>query len=279
VTIQEALRWARFYDQTLSIASIRILLAHSIHQPIFFLLTHPDHSIEEDHFKTFQTDIQKLKEGSPLSRILGEREFWSLPFKLNDATLDPRPDSECLIDAVLKHFPDKSHPLRILDLGTGTGCLLIALLSEYQNATGVGVDQSLLALDAAQANANALLETSKRATFVQSNWFSDVQGSFDVIISNPPYITESEYKTLDKNVKEHDPYDALVGGKDGLAAYKNIIQNAAPFLSPKGILVLEIGHQQKDTVSLLLEASGFQIITILKDLSGIDRCLVASLDL
>ncbi len=277
MNLSEVLQWARAYDASLSLPVIRILLARTLNQSPLFLLKNPSYVLQAENLKTFQGALKKLSEGMPLSRILGEREFWSLLFKLNESTLDPRPDSECLVEAVMHQIPDSTRPLRILDLGTGTGCLLISLLSEYPKAVGIGVDQSAQALDAARANADNLLESPKRASFLESNWFSEVQGTFDVIISNPPYISENEYQVLDKSVKDYDPQAALVGGEDGLQAYQHIIQNARPFLNPEGILVLEIGYQQNESVSVLLKENSFQRVAIQKDLAGIDRCLVSKL--
>ena len=279
MTLQEAFQWARAYDVSLPISAIRTLLARAISQPLLFLLTHSTSKLDEKNLNTFQEMVKELSQGMPLSRIFKEREFWSLPFKLNEATLDPRPDSECLIEAVIRQRPDRTDPLKILDLGTGTGCLLIALLSEYPHATGIGIDQSQKALEAARTNADNLLKNPRQASFLESNWFSAIEGTFDVIISNPPYISETEYQTLDKNVKDYDPYDSLVGGGDGLQAYQHIIQKAASFLSPDGLFVLEIGHRQKESVGVLLKENSFHIISIQKDLAGIDRCLVSKLGL
>ena len=164
--------------------------------------------------------VYRRCQGEPLSKIIGQREFWSLPFKVTTDTLDPRPDSETIIQAVLHHFPDRHKALNLVDFGTGTGCLLLSALSEYPNSAGIGVDISDAALAVAQENAQRL-GLSQRASFVHSNWAEGVDGEFDVLISNPPYIGLSE--PLEAAVKEYDPPQALYGGEDGLEAYRILL--------------------------------------------------------
>jgi release factor glutamine methyltransferase len=242
-----------------------------------FLFTNPTYPLSEEERRVFEHQVHQLNQGVPLSRLLGEREFWSLPFLLNKDTLDPRADSECLVEAVLKQYPDRHSPLRILDLGTGTGCLLIALLSEYLNAEGVGVDISEGALDMARLNAEKNLG-SPRAQFIRSSWFEGVTGLFDIIISNPPYISSSDYETLDDNVRLYDPIRALVAEEDGLACYHDIISKSGQFLKDSGHLCLELGIHQVMPVSDILKHHGFTVISIEKDLSGVERCMVSSYD-
>ncbi len=256
---------------------IRQILSHITGKSASYFFTHSNDELSPQQREIFDHRIHQLSQGMPLSRILGEREFWSLPFALNQDTLDPRPDSECLVESVLKYRPDHQASMRILDLGTGSGCLLISLLSEYKNATGIGVDLSFKALDAARQNAQSILKDT-RAHFTQSHWFEAVEGLFDVIISNPPYIAQKDYDTLDYHVRGYDPVLALVGGDDGLQCYREIIEKAGPFLKSSGLLALEIGVHQAQSVSDLLKAHGFTKIKIEKDLAGIERCLISSYD-
>ncbi|MFN7662595.1 MAG: peptide chain release factor N(5)-glutamine methyltransferase [Alphaproteobacteria bacterium] len=252
---------------------LRVLLAHLMKQPMEFLLAHPETLVPSDVAQQFLRQVEKLAQGMPLSRLLGKREFWGMDFELSPETLDPRPDSETLIEAVLKNRPDRRPPLNILDLGTGTGCLIVSLLKEYPNAQGLAVDQSLGALEMAKKNAEAN-GVSKRLKFHHSDWFKGVQGTFDIIISNPPYITNKDYETLDQTVQNYDPIKALVAGEEGLDCYKTIIPAAPMFLKKRGLLVLEIGYGECDSVQGLMKQSGFHNIQVYKDLGGIERCLL-----
>jgi release factor glutamine methyltransferase len=213
----------------------------------------------------------------PVSRILGEREFWSLSFALNDATLDPRPDSETLVEAVLAELPDRQAALRLLDLGTGSGCLLLALLSELPQAQGCGIDVSEAALTQATANA-ARLGLAARVRFCRRSWEDGLDlgaAPWDVVVSNPPYIASAEIAALAPEVAGYDPITALDGGADGLDAYRALIPAAAAVLAPGGLLALEIGQGQAAAVEDLLAAAGLTPLRRAADLAGIDRCLLA----
>ena len=195
----------------------------------------------------------------PVARILGEWEFWSLPFTLAPETLVPRPDSETVVAAALINLGDRRHQsdgLRVLDLGTGTGCLLVALLHELPGATGLGVDLSDEALAIATINARRN-HIGKRAQFQRSDWHHHIEGQFDLIVSNPPYISDPVIDTLEPEVRLHDPRLALSGGHDGLDAYRILMQGLPKLLAPDGVAVLEIGSDQSETVARLARDSGF----------------------
>ncbi len=222
-------------------------------------------------------------DGEPVSRILGEREFWSLPFLLSPATLDPRADTETLVTHVLSVLPAqecKDKPLRILDLGTGTGCILLSLLSEYPRASGIGTDLSVAALDMARKNAQRL-GFSNRVSFVAGNWLEPISGSFDIIISNPPYIRRDEIKALAPQVAKYDPHLALDGGDDGLLAYRSFIPELPRVLAPAGLVFLEIGDGQQNIVAKLLKLanfdSSFEKFTFKQDLCGKVRSVAGRL--
>ncbi len=195
----------------------------------------------------------------PVSRIIGSRDFWGLPFTLNAATLDPRPDSEALVETALNIVKAEGWsqaPLRILDLGTGSGCLLLALLSELPAATGVGTDIAAPALDAARENA-ARLGLADRADFIAADWLDGVQGAFDLVISNPPYIPAPAIATLPPEVR-CDPVLALNGGESGLDAYRRIVPALAGAMREGGWVVLETGPRQAESVWHLLDQAGFR---------------------
>lgn len=210
----------------------------------------------------------------PVWRILGEREFWGLRFRLSPATLEPRPDTETLVEAALDILKARrNEPLSILDLGTGTGCLLIATLSEFQQARGLGIDLSQEACATAAANA-ALNGLAGRATFRQGNWTQGIEGRFDLILSNPPYIRDDEIAGLAPEVRDYDPRLALDGGADGLDPYRDFAANLPRLLAPKGVIVLEIGAGQEADVVALMRQAGLAHFGTRHDLGGHARALI-----
>ena len=216
----------------------------------------------------------------PVSRILGAREFWGRRFAVTPATLDPRPDTETLIEAALAIVDEeggRARPLRLLDLGTGTGCILLTLLAELPQATGVGVDISRQALDVARANAESL-RLSGRAEFRCGDWTAPVSGSFDLILSNPPYIPSGDIAALDLDVRDYDPRPALDGGEDGFTAYRRIAHEAMAIAAPGAWLALEAGAGQMRQLRDLLVKTGWQqdlsSPRVYADLSGQDRVVV-----
>jgi len=252
------------------------LLTSALNRENSFVTLNPSYLLSEEEEGILQTWLERRLQGEPLSRIKGVREFWSLPFHLNEHTLDPRPDTEVIVEGVLKWVGDrKDSPWRILDLGTGSGCLLIALLSELSCATGIGVDLSEGALDMAKSNA-ALNGVDERATFQQGNWGAGLMGSFDIIVSNPPYVPLKDKNILEKGVLHFDPSSALFGGEDGLDCYPILIGDIKRLLLPYGIVALEIGYDQRQAVESLLHSAGLKTLSILKDLAGIERGIVSA---
>ena len=253
---------------------IRLLLSYvtgKSYEQVFFekeFLLSP-----EQHTK-FEELVKRRAGHEPLSKIIGCREFWGLTFKVTKDTLDPRPDSEVMIEAVLKEFPDKDLSFRCLDLGTGTGCLLLSILSEYQKAFGVGVDVSEPALNVAKQNAVSLGFVD-RSTFCLSNWAENVGGIYDLIISNPPYIGINE--PLQPNVKDFDPHLALYAGEDGLEAYRILFSQIGRVCHPGTKIFMEIGEGQRESVVLIAKENRFILKDIYNDLAGIERVLSFSL--
>ncbi|MGQ3301330.1 peptide chain release factor N(5)-glutamine methyltransferase [Reyranella sp.] len=215
----------------------------------------------------------------PMAYILGEREFWGLPFTVSPAVLIPRPDSETVIETVLDLLPDRSRKLRILDLGLGSGCLLLTLLREYPQATGVGIDASEAALAVARANAETLGVASRArlraADWRQEGWTSSLEGPFDLLVSNPPYIESAAVEGLMPEVSAHEPRLALDGGADGLAAYRIIAAAAPRLVTAGGWAVVEGGEGQAADIAALFAAAGFSPRSPRQDLGGVDRVVPA----
>ncbi|EKS37323.1 peptide chain release factor N(5)-glutamine methyltransferase [Afipia broomeae] len=220
---------------------------------------------------------QRRLSHEPVARILGHKEFWGLDLRLSDATLVPRPDTETIVAAALQIVRNHSvsnRPLRIADIGTGSGAILLALLSELPAATGIGTDISPAALETAGLNAQRL-GLADRISFVQCDYASALSGRFDLIVSNPPYIRSADIAALDHDVRDHDPHLALDGGIDGLDAYRAITPQAAALLAPGGVLIFEVGHDQSEQVSALMHAAGLTLPYPPKaDLGGIYRAVM-----
>jgi len=215
--------------------------------------------------------------GEPVARILGVREFWGLPFRLSEATLVPRPDTETVVERALELFREQelSHPPRIADVGTGSGAILLALLHEIPDAFGVGTDLSLTALETAKANA-AALGLGDRSAFVACSYAAALRGPFDLIVSNPPYIPSGEIPKLSIEVREHDPHLALDGGNDGYDAYRALIPQAAERLVSGGALIVEAGQGQARDIETLMMAAALSVDRPAKaDLGGILRAVSA----
>lgn len=238
------------------------------------LLTKPDAILPQAHVQQLIEARHARLSGMPVHRIIGYREFFGLRFMLSDETLEPRPDSECVVELALSALLAKiTEPLAILDLGAGTGILAISLLSRLVNAKAIAVDVSAGALSTAARNAD-LNGVALRFQALKSNWWENVEGKFDLIVSNPPYIRTGEISQLSTEVRNHDPVLALDGGADGLAAYRAIASQAKEFLTENGVVVLEIGHDQRESVTAIFNDCGFRLAGAAKDLGGHDRGLV-----
>ncbi len=258
---------------------VKILMAYSLGISRTALSALPfDYQVPPAQYRAFQTALDQRKRFQPIAQIIGCREFWGRDFQVSADVLDPRADSEVLIDYALRAFAGAA-PDRVLDLGLGTGCLLLTLLCEWSLARGVGVDISSPALAVARANAEAL-GVSSRADLRLGDWFSAIKppinraDKFDIILSNPPYIAEHERADLPPDVAEWEPSVALFGGADGLAAYRIIAAQAGDYLRAGGVLLLEIGHKQAGAVADLFanhSANHWQPPTIHQDLNGKDR--------
>lgn len=253
----------------------QLLLAHALGARPELVLGHPERSLTPACRARFEALVERRAAREPVSRILGRREFWSLPFRLAPTVLDPRPESEVLVEAVVARLPQRAAPRALLDLGTGSGCLLLALLAELPGTRGLGVDRDAQALAAARDNA-AALGLEARAEFRVSDWGAELEGSFDVIVANPPYVAEHEWPALPPEVRLYDPPGALVGGADGLAAYRALLPRAARLLAAGGLLALEHGERQGPALRALLARHRLAAAAEVRDLAGRERCLLAT---
>jgi release factor glutamine methyltransferase len=266
----ERLRMARCDSPDLD---ARVLLKEALHLSDLELVTAADHVASPEAALTLAAMVARRVAGEPVARILGHREFWGMRFDLGPDTLVPRPDSETVVETVHEVF-GTAGLRRVLDLGTGTGCLLISVLHDYPEASGVGVDVSAGALAVAQGNAERL-GVGARAAFVRSDWGAEIADVFDLIVSNPPYIVRADISGLDAEVRLHDPALALDGGADGLDAYRAVARDAARLLTPDGVLIAELGAGQAADVAGIMAAEGLvQHGAARPDLAGIPRALV-----
>ena len=253
----------------------RLLLSHVLDCRAEDLLRDPRAAVPLAQAQRFAGLVQRRVQHEPTAFLLGWQEFWSLRFAVSPATLIPRADSETLVEAVLAALPERAAPLRVLDLGTGTGCLLLAVLSEYPNATGVGLDLNPAAAALAAGNARAL-GLADRAAFLAADWAAPLAGRFDLVLSNPPYIEAAAIPGLMPEVVAHEPARALDGGADGLVAYRAILAELPRLLRPGGVAVLELGAGQGPAVKALAAGAGLETLALRPDLGGIDRAIVVS---
>ncbi len=221
----------------------------------------------------FESYLARRLRGEPVSRILCRREFWGLDFVIGAGVFDPRPESETLVEAILRYRPKET--AHMVDLGAGSGCLSLSVLAECPDMRGVGIDVLPEAVHMARHNAR-VLGLSSRAHFFIGDWMFDYQGAFDLVISNPPYICSGELGFLAAEVRCHDPLSALDGGTDGLSAYRRIAKLAPVLLVPDGRVIVEVGEGQADDVGEIFTLAGLNIDDIMKDLSGCQRVVVAS---
>jgi len=254
----------------------RILTGHALGLDLTGMISAAQRQLTPDESKRLEEFARRRLAGEPVARILGEKEFWGLPLQLSSATLVPRPDTETVVELALELVRadgDLDRPLRIADLGTGSGAILLALLSELPAAQGFGTDISAAALHTASANA-ARAGLSKRATFVACDYASGLSGPFNLIVSNPPYVRTADIDGLAVDVREYDPPAALDGGADGLDAYRALIPQAAGLLAPGAALVVEAGEGQSAQIQALMTAAGLMpVIAPKADLAGIPRAV------
>jgi len=285
VSVSEALHHVAQFFRTNGIeeaeADARALIGHALHLDRARLIAQSDRVLESREVTVISALATRRLRREPVSRILGQKEFWSLPISVTPDVLVPRPETETVVEAALDFVMRSGlrlEKLRILDIGTGSGALLVALLNELPNAAGTGTDVSSAALDVARANA-ARCRVASRCNFVVCNIANGVEGPFDLIVSNPPYIAHDEIVTLAPEVRDYDPQVALDGGRDGLDVYRAIAGDAKRILAPGGRLFVELGVGQDQRVRALFTEAGLSPGTPRKDLAGISRVLGAGFTL
>ena len=269
-------------------ADARLLIAAALGLDRTAMTVQSERQLTPDETNAIEAMVARRLKHEPVARILGRKEFWSLPLAISDDVLVPRPETETVVEAALDFVARggngmlnlglkdlRMEPLRVLDIGTGSGALLLALLSELTNARGTGTDISAAALAVARANAQRL-GLASRCAFVECDIAEGITGPFDLIVSNPPYIAHDDIATLDSDVRDYDPRLALDGGRDGLDAYRTIARDAPRLLAPGGRLIVELGAGQESAVGALFTEAGLTVGSARNDLAGIARALGAS---
>ena len=254
----------------------RLLLEHICGTDRNTLLVHGDRTVSPEEEKQYLDAVERRSRRIPLQQITGQQEFMGLPFWVNSNVLIPRQDTEVLVEEVLKHTHDG---MQILDMCTGSGCILISILHYSNDCEGLGVDISSPALEVAEENAERLLSgrTGVSARFLQSDLFEAVDGKYDILVSNPPYIRSAVVDTLMPEVKDYEPRIALDGEEDGLVFYRRILSDCRKNLKKGGMLFFEIGYDQAEAVKGMMEQAGFLEVTVKKDFGGLDRVVFGTL--
>ncbi|MCP1336133.1 peptide chain release factor N(5)-glutamine methyltransferase [Futiania mangrovi] len=277
-TVGAALAWARTRLRAAGVpdagVDARVLLRGVTDLDAAAIIARPEQALDPEARTRYADAIGRRETREPVAHILGVREFWGLMLEVSPATLIPRPDTETLVEAALARVTDRRARLRVLDLGTGTGAILLALLHEMPRAEGLGTDVSADAVALARRNA-ARHGLGPRARFAVADWFDGLDGTFDLIVSNPPYIAGGDIAGLEPDVAVHEPAAALDGGTDGLDAYRRIALAALGHLAPAGTLLVEIGEGQAPAVTEIFAAAGLETVAIAADLAGIDRVIAA----
>lgn len=281
-TILKLLHWTTDYFKKNKVAepraSAEVLLAHLLSQDRLFLYLNYDRPMEAEELAAFRTFVRRRLAGEPNQYITGTQEFWSLPFRVNPDVLIPRPETEVLLETVLEFLGSPETEIPLLDLGTGSGAIAVALAREFDLIKIVATDSSKAAVKLAQENA-LLNQVDSKIHFVCADMFSafsSVSWKFAVVATNPPYVSQAELSELPREIRDYEPRYALDGGPDGLVAIKQIIKEAPAVLPQGGALIMEIGAHQSESVSGLIKASQhYESFRIIKDYSGLDRVVLA----
>ena len=251
-----------------------ILLSESINRDKKHIILNPKEILENKQLNNFNSLIERRRKGEPIAYLINKKEFWKNEFYVNENVLIPRPDTELIIDQVLKIY-SKNSQLQILDIGTGSGCILLSILKERTNFYGTGIDISKKSINVSKFNANRL-KVDNRVRFYNSDVDNFKIGKYDLIVSNPPYIELLSLKYLEKDVVNFEPKLALSGGFDGFSKIRKVISKASTLIKKNGKLILEIGFKQRNKVKEILKKEGFYINRTLKDYGNNDRCIIST---
>ena len=281
-TVLKLLQWTTNYYQKNNVSeprtSAEVLLAHVLGEDRLFLYLNYDRPMETSELTAYRASIKRRLEGEPNQYITGLQEFWSLPLRVSPDVLIPRPETEVLVEAVLEFLAKTEPTVDILDLGTGSGAIAIALARELPTARIVATDLSMAALQLAQENAKSN-QVDDKIFFIQGDMFAAIPGGsqkFTVVVTNPPYVSDAEILKLPREIRDFEPHHALEGGPDGLEVIRRIIAEAPAVLSPAGALIMEMGADQAESVpALVKDSQNYESYRIVKDYSELDRVLVA----
>ena len=251
-----------------------ILMCKAINRNREFIISNLNNKIDKNSLKYFKDLVLQRACGKPISYITGTKNFWNFQFQINNNVLIPRPDTEIIIEEVIKITKNKKK-LRVLDIGVGSGCILLSILKERKNFSGIGIDLSKKCIDLSRLNAFKL-QLGNRVKFFKSDIDNFNNGQYDLIVSNPPYINQFDLKKLDKDVKNFEPKLALDGGLDGLSVIRKVINKSSDLIKLSGMLILEIGFNQKNKVKKILTNKGFYINKVVKDYANNDRCIIST---
>ncbi len=251
-----------------------ILMAKAVSKKREFIIINSKEKIEESCYEYFKRLIHERLKGKPIAYLIGKKSFWKYDFEINDNVLIPRPDTEIIIEEVLKTYKNKKR-IKFLDIGVGSGCISLSILKEKKDFLATGVDISKDSLKICKINANNL-GVQNRFKFIKTDIDNLYKSKYDLIISNPPYIKKQDLKYLDRDIKNFEPVEALNGGLDGLSQIKKVINNSSELIKKNGKLILEIAFNQKAEVKMLLKNKGYYINKIIKDFAKNDRCIVST---
>ncbi len=257
-----------------SLLDSEILLSKAINKTRTFVLLNLSEKIKDDKYNYYMKLIHKRKKGMPIAYLMGEKSFWKYKFIINEDVLIPRPETELIIEQVLKYFRYRSN-INFLDIGVGSGCIILSILKEKKNFFGTGIDLSVKCLNLSKINADKL-GLKNRVKFFKSDVDNFNFGKYDLIISNPPYIKKLDLKYLDKDVIDYEPKMALNGGLEGLSEIRKVINKSSELIKKNGKLILEIAFDQKKGVKEILKKKGFYVNNVVKDFANHDRCIIST---
>ena len=260
-------------DSSIPILEKKILLRYILNTSNEEINISHDKLLDHIELGQYKELIQRRKKSEPIAYIINKKEFWKDTFFIDNSVLIPRPDSEIIIETAIKYFPDTNQNLKMLDLGTGSGCLIISLLREFKNSQGIGIDLDKKALKVAKQNKSNLLNEN-RLKFCQADFSKFNTINYDLIVCNPPYVSTSSKDNMLRDVQDFEPEIALFAKENGLRCFKMVLDNLIKYENKKQLIIFEIGYNQLKPIQKLLKNTGFQLISVEKDISDIPRCIV-----